>query len=138
MIIFLVITNTILAVAIGFAGVALLVEVTRNSRPIVIKEAKALREYYEDKLKDMQEAKDEADNKRAEYKELYEYELQRNRNIDSIVAERDELEAQVKHLTNELNSCENRINDMAQENANLKEKIKALEKPAKKGKKCES
>ena len=131
----LVITNIILAVAIGFAGVALLIEVTRDSRPIIIKEAKALREYYEDKFKDMQEAKDEADNKRAEYKDLYERELQRNRNIDSIVAKRNELEMRVENLTNELNSCEGRINDMAQENANLKAQIKALEKPAKKGKK---
>lgn len=131
----LIITNIILVVAIGFAGVSLLVEVVRDSRPIIIKEAKALREYYEDKFKDMQKAKDKADNKRAEYKELYERELQRNRNIDSIVAERDELERQVKRLTTELNSCEDRINDMAQENAELKEQIKALEKPAKKGKK---
>lgn len=133
----LIITNIILVVAIGFAGIALLVEVARDSRPIIIKEAKALREYYEDKFKDMQEAKDKADNKRAEYKDLYERELQRNRNIDSIAAQRDELERQVKRLTTELDSCEGRINDMAQENANLKEQIKALEKPAKKGKKCE-
>lgn len=117
----LVITNIILVVAIGFAGIALLVEMVRDSRPIIIKEAKALREYYEDKFKDMQEAKDKADNKRAEYKDLYERELQRNRSIDSIAAQRDELERQVKRLADELNSCEDRINDMAQENANLKE-----------------
>ena len=43
----LVITNIILAVAIGTAGIALLVDMVRDSRPIIIKEAKALREYYE-------------------------------------------------------------------------------------------
>lgn len=134
----LIITNIILVVAISFAGIALLVEAARDSRPIIIKEAKALREYYEDKLKGMQKAKDEADNKRAEYKELYERELQRNKVIRDISEKRDELEMRVKNLTNELNSCEGRINDMAQENANLKEQIKALKKPAKKGKKCES
>lgn len=131
----LIITNIILVVAIGFAGIALLIEVTRDSRPIIIKEAKALREYYEDKFKSMQKAKDEADNKRAEYKEMYERELQRSKIMRDISEERNELEMRVKNLTNELNSCEDRINDMAQENANLKAQIKALEKPAKKGKK---
>ena len=42
------------------------------------------------------------------------------------------LEAQVKRLAEELNSCDDRINDMALENASLKKKIEALEKPAKK------
>lgn len=35
-------------------------------------------------------------------------------------------------LRNELDLCDDRINDMAQENASLKKKIEALEKPAKK------
>lgn len=130
----LIITNIILAVVIGIAGIALLVETVRESRPIIIKEAKALREYYEDKLKDMQKRKDEADNKRAEYKELYQRELQRNEDIDRIREERDELEMRVKCLTNERDACVDRVDDMAQENANLKEQIKALKKPAKKTK----
>lgn len=130
----LIITNIILAVAIGIAGIALLVEMARDSRPIIIKEAKVLREYYEDKLKDMQERKDKADNKRAEYKELYQRELQRNEGIDRMRDRKNELEAQVKHLIANLDASDGRINDMAQENANLKEQIKALKKPAKKTK----
>lgn len=38
------------------------------------------------------------------------------------------LEAQVKRLSNELDLCDDRINDMAQENASLKKKIEALKK----------
>lgn len=130
----LIITNIILAVAIGIAGVAIIVDKTRGSRPIVIKEAKALREYYEGKLEDMEKNTDEAERKCAEYKGLYESELKRNRNMDSMMTRKNELEAQVERLTHELNSCEDRISDMAEENANLKEQIKALKKPAKKKK----
>lgn len=132
----LIVTNIILAVAIGFGGIALLGVMTRDSRPIVIKEAKALREYYEGKFKDMQKKTEEAKSKYDQYKELYENQLQRNRNMDGAIEQRDELEAQVERLSDELNSCEDRISEMAQENANLKEQIRALKNPAKKGEKC--
>lgn len=128
----LIITNIILVVVIGIAGITLLVETVRDSRPIVIKEAKALREYYEAKLKDAEEKADTAETDCTEYKGLYEKELQKSRDIDNIWNKKVELEAQVKCLNNELNSCEDRINDMAQENSDLKVKIKALEKPASK------
>ena len=134
----LIITNIILAVAIGTAGIAFIVETVKDSHPIVIKEAKTLREYYEEKLKDAKEKMDNAEQKHAEYKELYNRELQRNSDRDDILSEKVRLEAQVKRMANDLNSCEDRINDMALENAGLKEKIKALEKTARKGKKkCE-
>ena len=51
----LITTNIILAVAIGIVGIALFAEIAKDTHPIVIKEAKALREYYEEKLKNMKE-----------------------------------------------------------------------------------
>lgn len=130
----LIITNIILIVVIGIAGIGLLVETVRDSRPIIIKEAKTLREYYEGKLKELQEKTDKAEQKQAEYKGLYEAELQKNGDVSSLRSRKFELEKQVERLIRELNSSDDRINDMAQENSELKEKIKALEKPAKKGK----
>lgn len=126
----LIITNIILAVAIGVVGIAFIVETVKDSRPIVIKEAKALREYYESKLKNLQEKADEAERKQAEYKGLYEHELQKNGDVSSIRSENFGLKAQVERLAKELNSSDDRINDMALENADLKEQIKALKKPA--------
>ena len=128
----LIITNIILAVVIGLVGVAVIVDMARNNRPIVIKEAKALREYYEGKFEDMEEKTKKAEQNYSEYKELYEEQLQRNMDMDGMRSRKDELEAQVERLAHELNSCEDRINDMAQENASLKEKLKALKEPAKK------
>lgn len=128
----LIITNILLTIAMGIFGVASLIEMAKDSRPIVIKEAKALREYYEGKFKDMEKKTNTAEEGYIEYKGLYESELKRNRNMDSMMTRKNELEAQVERLTHELNSCEDRISDMAQENAELKEQIKALKKPAKK------
>lgn len=128
----LIITNIILVVVIGIVGVALLVEMVKDNRPIIIKEAKALREYYEAKLKDANEKTAKAETDYNEYKELYNHELQRNSDRNDIMSKKAELEAQVECLNNELSSCEDRINDMAQENADLKEQIKALKKPASK------
>lgn len=128
----LIITNIILAVVIGLVGVAVLVDMTRNNRPIVIKEAKALREYYEAKLKDAEEKADGAKTDCTKYKELYNRELQRNSDRSDTWNKKVELEAQVKCLNDELSSCEDRIKDMAEENASLKEKLKALKEPAKK------
>ena len=128
----LIITNISLTVAIVIVVVALIADMSKDSRPIVIKEAKALRDYYEGKLKDLQEKADEAEQKYDEYKGLYENELQKNGDVSSIRGDKIRLEAQAERLTNELNSCDDKINDMAQENASLKKKIEALEKPAKK------
>lgn len=124
----LVITNIILAVAIGAVGIVLIAEMIKDSRPIVIKEAKALREYYGGKLEELQKKTAEADEGRANYKKLYESELQKNGDAYSLRDEKIRLEAQVKRLSGELNSCEDRINDMAQENVYLKEQIEALKK----------
>ena len=128
----LIITNIILTISITMFVIVSLSEAAKNSRPIVIKEAKALREYYEGKFEDMKKNTDEAERKCAEYKGLYESELQKNDDVSSIRSRKFFLEGQVERLTKELNSCEDRISDMAQENAELKEQIKALEKPAKK------
>lgn len=127
-----IITNIILTIAMVIVGVALLSEMAKDSRPIVIKEAKALREYYEGKLKGMEEKTDKAEEERIRYKKLYESELQKNGDASSLRSEKIRLEAEVKRLAEELNSCEDRINEMALENASLKKKIEALEKPAKK------
>lgn len=128
----LIITNIILDIAAGTIGVAMMVEMARDKRPIVIKEAKALREYYEGKLEGMEEKTDKAEEERIRYKKLYESELQKNGDASSLRSEKIRLEAQVKRLAEELNSCEDRINEMAQENASLKEQIKASKKPTKK------
>ena len=128
----LIITNSILTIAMVIAGVVLLAEMAKDSRPIIIKEAKVLRDYYESKLKVLEEKADKAERNYAEYKGLYENELRKNGDVSSIRSEKLVLEKQFKRLAEELNSCEDRINDMAQENASLKEQIEALEKPAKK------
>lgn len=143
MMVALVVTNIILVVIIGLVGVAVSVDMAKDNRPIIIKEAKALREYYEEKLRYTKEKADKAEEDCIEYKELYNRELQRNMDRNDISNKNVELEAQVKCLNKELSSCEDRINEMAQENADLKEQIKALKKPVtkkstKKGKKCES
>lgn len=130
--IILIITNIILDIAAGTIGVAMMVEMARDKRPIVIKEAKALREYYEGKIEVMEEKTDKAEEESIRYKRLYESELQKNGDASSLRSEKIRLEAQVKRLAEELNSCEDRINEMAQENASLKEQIKASKKPAKK------
>ena len=134
-----IITNIILTIAIVIVVVALLANMAKDSRPIVIKEAKALREYYESKLKVMEEKTDKAEEERSRYKSLYESELQKNGDASSLRSEKIRLEAQFKRLAEDLNSCEDRINEMAQENASLKEQIKALKKttsnkPTRKGK----
>lgn len=128
----LIITNIILTIAMVIVGVALLADISKNSRPIVIKEAKALREYYERKLEESEEKADKAEENYDEYKCLYENELQKNGDVSSIRGDKIRLEAQVKRLSNELDLCDDRINDMAQENASLKKKIEELKKTAKK------
>lgn len=125
-----IITNILLTIAMGFFGVALLVN-AGSKRPIIIKEAKALREYYEARLEYLQEKTEKAEQNYTEYKRLYESELQKNGDVSSLRGEKIRLEAQVKRLSGELNSCDDRINDMAQENAYLKEQIEALKKPVK-------
>jgi len=132
MIVVLIITNIILTIAIAMFVIVSLGEAAKDSRPIVIKEAKALREYYEGKLKDIEKKTEKAERNYAEYKAMYESELGRNRNMDNIQGENSDLKKQVERLSNELNSSDDRINEMALENARLKEKIKALEKPASK------
>ena len=123
-----IITNIILDIAVVTIGVAMMVEMVRDKRPIVIKEAKALREYYEGKLEGIEEKTDKAEEESIRYKKLYESELQKNGDASILRSEKIRLEAQFKRLAEDLNSCEDRINEMAQENARLKEQIKALKK----------
>lgn len=138
----LIITNIILAVVIGGFVILELVAAIKDDRPIIIKEAGALRSYYEEKLKDAEGKAEGAKRNYAEYKSLYERELERNREADDARREKDgierrnsELKLRVDELEGELSSCEGRIEAIAQENDELKKKIKALSKPAKKGKK---
>lgn len=138
----LIITNIILAVVIGGFVILELVAAIKNDRPIIIKEAGALRSYYEEKLKDAEGRAEEAKRNYAEYKSLYKRELKRNREADDVRREKDgierrnsELELRVDELEGELSSCEDRIEAMAQENDELRKKIKASNKPTKKGKK---
>lgn len=49
----LIITNISLTIAIVIVVVVLLADMAKDRRPIVIKEAKALRDYYEGRLKDI-------------------------------------------------------------------------------------
>lgn len=84
----LIVTNIILAVVIGIVGIALFVEMAKDTHPIIIKEAKALREYYEEKLKNMKEKTDQAEKDYIEYKGLYESELQRNSDRGDILSKK--------------------------------------------------
>lgn len=138
----LIITNIILVVVIGMVVILELVETVKDKRPIIIKEARALRNYYEERLTDAKKEAEEARRNYANYKELYKHELERyeeldgrRRETDSIASRNNELNLRVIELEGELSSCEGRIEAMAQENDELKKKIKALSKPAKKGKK---
>lgn len=138
----LIIANIALVVLDGLDIVSTLIGVYRNKRPIIIKEAKALRSYYEERLKDAVERAEKAESNYAEYKGMYEHELEvreevdeRRRESDGIERENRGLRLRVDELEGELSSCESRIETMAQENDELKKKIKALSKPVKKGKK---
>ena len=138
----LIIANIALVVLDGLDIVASLIGVYKNKRPIIIKEAKALRSYYEEKLKDAENMADKAKRDCKEYKRLYESELEKRREMDyscreteGIERRNSELEKRVLELEGELSSCEGRIEAMAKENDELKKKIKALSKPVKKEKK---
>lgn len=137
----LIITNIILAVVVGLAIILSLAEDARNKSPIIIKEAKALRSYYEEKLKNAENMAEKAKRDCKEYKSLYEHELEireetreKRREADDIERRNGELILRVSKLEGELSSCEDRIETMAKENTELKKKIKELRKPAKKGK----
>lgn len=130
----LIITNIILAVVVGLDAVLRLIDNVKNKRPIIIKEAGALRSYYEEKLKDAEKKAEKAESNYAEYKRLYERELQEHRDANGLANENSELKLRTINLEGKLSSCVDRIEAMAQENAELKKKIKELRKPAKKGK----
>lgn len=138
----LIIANIALVVLDGLDIVASLIGVYKNKRPIIIKEAKALRSYYEEKLKDAENMADKAERDCKEYKSLYENELEKHEEVDERLREardterrNDELRLRIVDLEGELSSCEGRIETMAKENDELKKKIKELRKPAKEGKK---
>lgn len=137
----LIITNIILAFIFGLNAILCLVDDRKNNRPIIIKEAKALRSYYEKKLEDAEREAEEAKRNYAEYKGLYNHELEIRKEVDKSRRESDdierrnsELKLRVINLEGELCSCTDRIEAMARENDELKKKIKELSKPAKKGK----
>lgn len=131
----LIIANIALVVLDGLDIVASLIGVYKNKRPIIIKEAKALRGYYEEKLKYAENMAEKAERDCKEYKRLYESELETRREANGIERRNGELILQVSKLEGELSSCEDRIEAMAKENDELKKKIKELSKPAKKGEK---
>lgn len=99
-----------------------------RKRPIVIKEAKYLREYYDRKLRAAEDkaAKDRED--AARYEGLYERELERNRKVDGLErelelarSENNVLEDRVRKLTEDNESLETTIENMAKENQSLKQ-----------------
>lgn len=137
----LIIANIALVVLDGLDIVSTLIGVYRNKSPIIIKEAKALRSYYEEKLRNAENMAEKAKRDCKEYKSLYDHELETRRETDEKRREANDIERRngelilrVSKLEGELSSCEDRIETMAKENTELKKKIKELSKPAKKGK----
>ena len=121
----LIISNSILVIGIVIFLIAVFID---DKKPIVIKEAKYLREYYDGKLK---AAEDKAATDRADatkYEGLYHAELEKNRKADDVarkldlaLAENARLEDKVKELTKDNEYLEATIEEMAKENQGLKQ-----------------
>lgn len=132
----LIISNSVLVIGIVLF---IITDCIDRKRPIVIKEAKYLREYYERKLRAAENNAAEEERHAADYKGLYEAERERNRKVDGMERElelaRSEngvLTERVEKLTEDNESLEEKIEEMAKENQLLKQEKNQDKKQAKK------
>lgn len=121
----LIISNIILVVGIVLF---IITDCIDRKRPIVIKEAKYLREYYDRKLRAAEGSADTESARATKYEGLYEAELERNRKVDGLErelelarAENARLEDRVRELTEDNESLETTIEEIAKENQSLKQ-----------------
>ena len=121
----LIISNSVLVIGIVLF---IITDCIDRKRPIVIKEAKYLREYYDRKLQAAADKAEEEEKNAYDYKSMYERELEKNRKVDDIerkldlaLAEKAVLEDKVRALTKDNESLEATIEEMAKENQSLKQ-----------------
>lgn len=121
----LIISNSILIIGIVIFLIAMFID---SKKPIVIKEAKYLREYYDRKLRAAENSADTELARADKYEGLYEAELERNRKVDGmerelelVRSENTVLQDKVRELTEDNESMEATIEEMAKENQILKQ-----------------
>ena len=121
----LIISNIILVIGIVLS---IITDCIDKKRPIVIKEAKYLREYYDRKLRAAEDSAVTELARANKYEGLYEAELERNRKADGMErelelarAENAVLQDKVRELTKDNESLEATIEEMAKENQSLKQ-----------------
>lgn len=121
----LIISNSVLVIGIVIFLIASFID---EKKPIVIKEAKYLREYYERKLRAAENNAAENAEDATRYRGLYESELEKNRKVDGterelelVRSEKAVLEDKVRKLKEDNESLEATIEDMAKENQSLKQ-----------------
>lgn len=121
----LIISNSILIIGIVIFLIAMFID---SKKPIVIKEAKYLREYYDRKLRAAEDKVAEEETNAADYKSLYYRELEKGRKFDDkeralelALAEKAVLEDKVRELKKDNESLEATIEDMAKENQSLRQ-----------------
>lgn len=132
----LIISNSILVIGIVLF---IITDCIDRKRPIVIKEAKYLREYYDRKLRAAEDSADTESARANKYEGLYEAELERNRKVDDmerelelVRSENTVLQDKVRELTEDNESLEATIEEMAKENQLLKQEKNQSQKQAKK------
>ena len=121
----LIISNSVLVIGIVIFLIASFID---EKKPIVIKEAKYLREYYERKLRAAMDRVDAEERNAADYKDLYEKGLEKNRKVDGLERELELAQSEntvladrVRKLVEDNESLEATIEDMAKENQSLKQ-----------------
>lgn len=121
----LIISNSVLVIGIVLF---IITDCIDKKRPIVIKEAKYLREYYDERLRVAEANAATEGESAAEYRSLYQEELKKNRKVDDIerkldlaLAEKAVLEDKVRALTKDNESLEATIEEMAKENQSLRQ-----------------
>lgn len=131
----LIISNIILVIGIVLF---IITDCIDRKRPIVIKEAKSLREYYDRKLRAAEDRAGTELARATRYEGLYEAELERNRKVDGMErelelarSEKDVLQDKVRELTEDNESLEATIEEMAKENQLLKQEKNQSQKQAK-------
>lgn len=131
----LIISNSILVIGIVLF---IITDCIDSKKPIVIKEAKYLREYYDRKLRAAEDKAATEEESATEYRGLYRAELEKNRKTDDIERklelERSEnavLQDEVRKLTEDNESLEATIEEMAKENQLMKQEKNQSLKQAK-------